>query len=454
VFLAVACLIGTLDATAESDALPKAPDIVLKQASATRLLFTWDQEANVPAYDVYLGTTHIGMTTFTKADFRNLACAKQYVVHVAAVDRRGARSVAAVKYGTTASCTPSTPTRKPEPPRPPGGGSGGGGGGPTPSPPPPPGPPPTGPPPPPGSTLGVAPGGSDKNPCTVAQPCATFDRAYHAASPGQGVYVAAGSYPKQVITADPTKANAGADVVFLPAAGANVHVNGVSIYGSHVELRSLQTAWHVQSGAKGVTLRNVIADSAISINGASNVSVLGGQVYSPVRVSSDPVIASSRGLVPTNILIDGVYFHDFVDVGPGQLHHIECLQVGGAINLTIQNSTFRNCGTHDIFIRSWGHINASPYPLQNIVVQNNSFAATVAGYYVMQIMDDLWTSSPTSFVVQNNTAAQTILIRVTHGVAQVRNNAVPSSGGGGGSSSSSSHLTPVPAGTLRTRGGG
>jgi hypothetical protein len=205
-----------------------------------------------------------------------------------------------------------------------------------------------------------------------------------------------------------------------------------------------------------VTLRNVVADGAISISGASNVSVLGGEVYSPVRVSADPVIASLRGLVPTNILIDGVYFHDFQDVGPGQLHHIECLQVGGAINLTIRNSTFRNCATHDIFIRSWGHVNASPYPLTNVVLQGNTLAATTVGYYAVQILDDLWTSSPTSFFVFNNTAAQSILVRVTHGTAQVSGNNVSAGATtpGSGSASGSSHTTPVPSGTIRTPGVG
>jgi len=295
----------------------------------------------------------------------------------------------------------------------------------------------------------VAPNGSDKNSCATAAPCATFDRAYHQASPGQAVLVAAGSYAKQTITVDAHKAGATADVVFQPAAGT-VKVSRVSIAGSHVELRNMQTPWNVQAGANGVTLRNVVADGAISIDGASNVSVLGGQVYSPVPVSADPVIASIRGLVPTNILIDGVYFHDFIDVGPGQKNHIECLQVGGAINLTIRNSTFRNCATHDIFIRSWGYVNASPYPLTNIVIQGNTFAATTAGYYAIDIMDDLWTGSPTSFFVLNNTAAQTLLVRPTHGTAVVSGNVVAGNAVPG--TTIAPTQTPVPTGTLRTRG--
>ena len=91
---------------------------------------------------------------------------------------------------------------------------------------------------------------------------------------------------------------------------------GVSIFGSHVEFRNLQVRWNVRPGANGVTLRNVVSDGPVFITGASNVSVLGGQVYSPVPVASDSQIASIQGKVPTNILIDGVAFHDFRDVVP------------------------------------------------------------------------------------------------------------------------------------------
>ena len=237
--------------------------------------------------------------------------------------------------------------------------------------------------------------------------------------------VAAGSYPAQTIQVDARKLSATADVIFQPAPGAQVRVAGVSIFGSHVELRSLQTNWDVRPGANGVTLRNVIADGAVYITGASNVSVLGGQVYSPVPVASDSQIASLYGKVPTNILIDGVAFHDFQDVGPGNLHHIECLQVGAAINLTIRNSSFRNCETHDIFIRSWGMANNSPSPLTNIVLQGNSLAKTADRLLRSPVprrsLDRL---SYLDFIT-NNTAQQMILVRVTHGTAQVRDNFLP-----------------------------
>jgi hypothetical protein len=440
--LAVFLTFGVLNAAAETPSAPKSPVVVVKQTSATSLLLTWSAVDRASGYDVYLGTVRVSRTTLTKADLQKLACNTRYVVHVTAFDGAGRRSTPSLTNAKTDACDggSSGPGGEQPPSQPSPGGS-----------PPPVQPPgPAGPPPPPGSSLMVATNGSDKNSCAAASPCATFNRAYHQAAPGQAVYVGAGSYPKQTIGVDKNKAGANADVVFLPAAGS-VKVAGVAIAGSHIELRNMQTKWAVQAGANGVTFRNVMADGAISISGASNVSVLGGQVYSATPVSADPVIASIRGLVPTNILIDGVAFHDFIDVGPGQYHHIECLQVGGAINLTIRNSSFRNCATHDIFIRSWGHVNASPYPLTNIVIQGNSLAATTAGYYAIDIMDDLWTSSATSFFVLNNTAAQTILVRPTHGTAQVAGNIVAGNPFPG-PSTPPSH-TPVPqVGTLRVPG--
>jgi hypothetical protein len=275
-------------------------------------------------------------------------------------------------------------------------------------------------------SLYLSPSGSDSNACTEAAPCATMDRAYHVASPGQTVLLAAGSYPTQSIRPDATKTDP-TPVVFTPMPGAQAQVVRLDVTASHVEFSNLQADWAVATPANGVTFRNVMADGAIYITGASNVSVLGGEIFSPVPVSSDSQIASIRGQVPTNILFDGVAFHDFVDVGPGQFHHIECLQVGAAVNLTVRDSKFWNCGTHDIFIRSWGMVNNSPSPLSNVLIENDWFARTVAGFYAMQVLDDLWTGSPpTSVTIRNNSALQTIIVRVSHGSAVVHGNLLPS----------------------------
>lgn len=276
------------------------------------------------------------------------------------------------------------------------------------------------------TSLYIAPSGSDSNPCTETAPCATMDHAYHLASPGETVQLASGSYPVQGLTPDAAKTDP-SPVVFMPASGAQVAVARLDVTASHVEFQNFQADWAVDEPANGVTFRNIVANGAVYITGASNVQVLGGQIFSPVPVSSDSQIASIKGQVPTNILFDGVAFHDFVDVGPGQFHHIECLQVGAAINLAVRNSRFWNCATHDIFIRSWGFVNNSPSPLSNILIENNWFGKTGAGFYAMQVLDDLWTGSPpTSVTIRNNSALQAIVVRVSHGTAVVHGNLLPS----------------------------
>jgi hypothetical protein len=341
----------------------------------------------VAGYRLYRGGVQVATTSATSYVFTGLTCATSYTLAVAAVDAAGNLSAQASLTAKTAACTPvSTP-------------------GPT------------------GGTLAVAPGGSDTNPCTLQAPCASFDHAYHRAIGGQTVQVAAGSYGPQTITADPTKT--GPDVLFSPAGPVTVSL--LSIGGSHLTFQNMTAIWKALPTANTITLRNITSPGAIYITGgATNISIIGGQVYSPVPVSTDSQIASLYGKAPTNILFDGVSFHDFRDIGPGNLHHIECLQVGGAVNLTIQNSTFQNCETHDLFIRSWGFVNNSPYPLTNILIKNNTFAPTYTGYYSMQVLDDLWTGQPpTSVTIANNTFQQGTHVYITHGTALITGNTLP-----------------------------
>ena len=344
----------------------------------------------VAGYRLYRGGVQVGTTSATSYVFTGLTCATSYTLAVAAVDAAGNLSAQASLTAKTAACTTTTPAGSPAPT---------------------------------GGTLAVAPGGSDTNPCTLQAPCASFDHAYHRATGGQTVQVAAGSYGPQTITADPTKT--GPDVVFSPAGPVTVSL--LSIGGSHLTFQNMTATWRALTTANTITLHNITSPGAIYITGgATNISIIGGQIYSPVPVSSDSQIASLYGKAPTNILFDGVSFHDFRDIGPGNLHHIECLQVGSAVNLTIQNSTFQNCETHDLFIRSWGYVNNSPYPLTNILIKNNTFAPTYTGYYSMQVLDDLWTGQPpTSVTIANNTFQQGIHINITHGTTLITGNTFP-----------------------------
>src|SRR5437667_344913 len=59
----------------------------------------------------------------------------------------------------------------------------------------------------PAASFYVSPTGNDAGPCTQVAPCASFDRAYKLAKPGQVVEVAGGEYGSQVIESRPTTRN-------------------------------------------------------------------------------------------------------------------------------------------------------------------------------------------------------------------------------------------------------
>ena len=146
--------------------------------------------------------------------------------------------------------------------------------------------PPVSPTPPP--SVFVATAGSDGNPCSAAAPCASFDRAYRVAKPGEGIQIAGGVYPTQTVRVDPSKVDAPADVVFFPAPGQVVTLDGdLVMYGSHAIFRGSPSPFNLKlrmilseavEGAQ--TSNNVrfehIDGAAFSISANRNITVLGG----------------------------------------------------------------------------------------------------------------------------------------------------------------------------------
>jgi hypothetical protein len=242
-------------------------------------------------------------------------------------------------------------------------------------------------------------------------PCLSLDRAYRVAAAGQTVQLAAGTYSGGDVNADGSKTSS-ADVVFKPVAGATVTLNGeVDVRASHVTFEGVKFAegWKTHREADDVTFLNV-SSRHLFIWSSSNVSVIGGDIGTfGARVSYDSNITEYPGsqVAPRNILIDGVYFHDWIDVDSGQANHIECLQVGAGVNVTVRNSRFERCGTHDIFIRSWGSINGGIHELRNWTIENNFFGETEDGYYAIQFVNDLGFSNA-DLLVRNNSFLQGI----------------------------------------------
>jgi hypothetical protein len=278
------------------------------------------------------------------------------------------------------------------------------------------------------TVLQVSPTGVDSGGCT-SSPCLTFDYAYHLAKPGQTVEVAAGEYPSETITPDLRKTGPKL-VLFKPAAGAAVIVDNLDIFGSHIEFRSMRLGWKAEKGADDLTFR-AVSSSMLFIWSATNVRVLGGELYpGPNYLDGctqdhntcdyDSNISNAEGgPPPQHILFNGVFFHGWLRP-PGTDFHTECLQVGSGIDVTIENSRFTDCATHDIFIRSWG----PDFVLRDWMIQNNFFGATQDGYYSVNIGDTTGATYQ-NIVVRNNSALQDFASDVQTGTISFIGNIEP-----------------------------
>ena len=324
-------------------------------AATTSLGLSWTASTDnvaVAGYDVFLGASKAATGTSTTVSLGGLACGTTYTVGVEAFDSAGNRSSRASKEAVTAAC---------------------------PSPPPPP------PPPPSGDSVAVyvSPSGSDASPCTASAPCATFDRAYRVAQPGQVVEVAGGSYPLQVITVDGAKTSS-ADVVFRPAPGASVtlaeFISGdtkTKVGASHFELRDMKVTSYVRVrwGSEDVTLRNIDA-GGLNLTSSRDVRVYGGDFGPMVDGVSHINACGEPGCYPAeDILIDGALFHDYTVTDPAK--HSECIMVWPGRRVTIRNSTFRNCTDFDILVKPYNTaLVGSP---GDITLENNFFDEPIIG---------------------------------------------------------------------------
>jgi hypothetical protein len=235
------------------------------------------------------------------------------------------------------------------------------------------------------ATLHVAPSGSDANPCTAAQPCQSFARAYRAATPGSEVVVAGGTYGGQSFSHLPAKAGS-ERVVFRPAAGASVTVGRLSVAGSHnIEVRDMRATggWGVTDMGSNVVYRNIVVtdieEAAGYLSGSTDVQIIGGEIG---RVDpNDGIHMNAADGQNTNTLIDGLFMHDLT-ISRDSSSHADCIQTGSAINLTIRNSRFVNCGTQGVFVNPYGEGQT-----RNVVVENNWFGPPQLGYNALYVGD-------------------------------------------------------------------
>jgi chitodextrinase len=318
---------------------PTAPSNLSATSAQTSISLSWSASTDnigVTGYGRYLNGTLVSNAPGTTFTFTGLTCNTGYTLAVEAYDAAGNRSARPQVSATTTACSS---------------------------------------PPPSGGTVFLSPSGSDTAPCSQAQPCRSFNRAYRVAAPGTTVEVAGGSYGGETIAVDSSKTSA-SDVLFRPAAGASVNVTGeIGMSGAHIEFRDMTiNQINFNPSADDVTLRNVI-NHGMWWQGSSNISIIGGEITCPTcNYHSHMQNGGSPLQAPTNILFDGVYFHDWMSQAG---EHVECLQILGADNVTIRNSTFKNCGTGNGGLGATASLHLQAYgtgPLpKNILLENNFF---------------------------------------------------------------------------------
>jgi hypothetical protein len=213
--------------------------------------------------------------------------------------------------------------------------------------------------------------GTDSGSCsTSSSPCRTIGYAYNQAAAGDVVQVAAGSYGAQTVTG--TKASPGVVFDLSPSA----YFTDVGVNATWVEFRNGRIddyGWWSGAIPSNVTMRNITAKT-VSMNGGTNISILGGSIGGYTAPAGDPTVVFAYGWRAslTNLVFDGVDFHDISHANAGD--HFEAIRMDGDVNTaTIRNSTFRNITANSslIFVSD---INGGADP-RNLTFENNFFSA-------------------------------------------------------------------------------
>jgi hypothetical protein len=247
------------------------------------------------------------------------------------------------------------------------------------------------------ATVWVAPGGADGS-CAAgvrARPCATVNRAYQLARPGDTVSVQAGSYPGQTIEPSRSGGKPGAANVVI-AGGAGVTITGtLAVYASHVTVSGFTdtASTGLAVGAGGgcaafpcsfptthVTVMNfhvqsmtVIGDTILVKNG-----VVGPHDVCSQGGTEDGIVVGGLGSglgpnwTPSNhVTIDHVTIHDIRNSGCG--NHVDGIQLYSWHNFTLRDSRIYN--TDSSLVLGYSFDEQEPAQTDRILIENNFFGS-------------------------------------------------------------------------------
>ncbi len=216
----------------------------------------------------------------------------------------------------------------------------------------------------PSRVLHLSPRGSDSGSCSAKAPCRSLDFAYRVAPGGSTVLLGSGLYPGQWIGGEGPDRRAGR-VTFRPAPGATVTFDGtLNIFDSHVELRGMRVQdvtvgnFDQTEGRPNPTDVRLIDlhGRNFQIDSATHVTVKGGS-WGPASACGGPYggtnnsIRDITGVVPSDILIEGVTIHD-VQSYDLQECHIEGLAIFAGRHVVVRGSRFYGNSIYDAFVQA------------------------------------------------------------------------------------------------------
>jgi hypothetical protein len=285
-------------------------------------------------------------------------------------------------------------------------------------------------------TLYLSPSGSDSAACTQSAPCKTLAHAYSVAKAGEKVVLAAGTYTDTSLPL--TSGKTAADpVVFEPANGAAVKFSKevrAEAHGAELKGFKFEKPLYFGENAEGDTSRDNALHNFEIVSGGTkapkDISIIGGTA-GPVADAGDNennLIATNgpeTTAVPTKITVEGVLIHEYTKVGEA---HVDCLQIWGGNEITIQDNTFKKCSVFDIFLQALPNGDAGTP--KNVTIQNNFLEKTIEGYFSIFLPHHNEGNSEhyENIDIRNNSATQTIAAdpRATYTNVQFDGNIAPS----------------------------
>lgn len=369
----------------KNDKPPKAPVALKAAVDGGNVTLAWqarnddnnDKSAPAVGYGIYEDGTPIAQTPATSYTVANVPCGTTHEFGVDAVDASGHHSDRATVKVTMPDCVSG------------------------------------------GLTVYVAPNGLDAGVCTKIAPCGSFDYAYHVASPGATIEIAGGTYPAQTVNLDLTKLDATSDVVFQPADGATVQIDGdLWMYGSHAIFRNLKLHKLVSQASPGaLTSHDVVFDNldgeTFNIGPNYGITIKGGDwgpslacrargsAYDPSTwcPAGSPHAATGNdgnagdwenhigpdGNImnqwPHDILVTNTRIHDQNSTDLDAMHTGGLFIISGH-DIAIRNTVFQQDAVYDLQVQDFSSPDCCGMtfgPPHDVVLENNWFGAPVRG---------------------------------------------------------------------------